>query len=308
MAVVYLARDLKHDRDVAIKVLKPEIAHALGPDRFLREIRFTAQLSHPHILPLLDSGEADGHLYYVMPYVTGESLRERLDPGRQTAPVRDALGCSARSSTASPTRTGHGVVHRDIKPDNVMLAERHALLMDFGVAKALTDATAHADLTSAGISLGTPTYMAPEQAAADPHIDHRVDIYAVGVLAYEMLTGAPPFKGTPQAVIGAHISTPPAPLGAGIPPGDRGHRDEVPRQASRPAISDRRRAAAGHRVAGDTPAAPWSAMGSGPPRAAGACWSARSARSPSACWVSSAPGRWSARAGSTRQRFPRCDG
>ena len=217
MATVFRARDLKHDRFVAIKVLRPDLAQALGAERFLREINIAAQLQSPHILPLLDSGEVDGLLYYAMPLVQGESLRDllardgNLPPSETIRLLREIVDGLAHAHR-------HGVVHRDIKPDNVMLAERHALLMDFGVAKALTDATAHADLTSAGISLGTPTYMAPEQAAADPNIDHRGDIYAVGVLAYEMLTGAAPFKGTPQAVIAAHISTAPAPLGAGVPP------------------------------------------------------------------------------------------
>ncbi len=217
MATVFRARDLKHDRLVAIKVLRPEIAQALGADRFLHEINIAAQLQSPHILPLLDSGEVDGLLYYVMPLVQGESLRDllardgALPPSRTMRLLREIVDGLAHAHR-------HGLVHRDIKPDNVMLAEQHAMLMDFGVAKALTDASAYHDLTSVNISLGTPAYMAPEQAAADPSIDHRADIYAVGVTAYEMLTGAAPFKGTPQAVVAAHISTPPAPLGAGIPP------------------------------------------------------------------------------------------
>ena len=217
MATVFRARDLKHDRLVAIKVLRPEIAQALGGDRFLREINIAAQLQSPHILPLLDSGEVDGLLYYVMPLVRGESLRDllardgALPPSRTMRLLREIVDGLAHAHR-------YGVVHRDIKPDNVMLAEQHAMLMDFGVAKALTDASAHHDLTSVGISLGTPAYMAPEQAAADPNIDHRADIYAVGIMAYEMLTGAVPFKGSPQAIVGAHISTPPAPLGPGIPP------------------------------------------------------------------------------------------
>ena len=208
MATVFRARDLKHDRLVAIKVLRPEIAQALGGDRFLREINIAAQLQSPHILPLLDSGEVNGLLYYVMPLVRGESLRDlltrdgALPPSQTMRLLREIVDGLAHAHR-------HGVVHRDIKPDNVMLAEQHAMLMDFGVAKALTDASAHHDLTSVGISLGTPAYMAPEQAAADPNIDHRVDIYAVGIMAYEMLTGAAPFKGTPQAVVAAHISTPP---------------------------------------------------------------------------------------------------
>ena len=216
MATVFRARDLKHDRLVAIKVLRPDLAQALGGDRFLREIRIAAQLQSPHILPLLDSGQVDGLLYYVMPLVQGQSLRDllarqgKLPPSETMRLLREIVDGLAHAHR-------HGVVHRDIKPDNVMLAERHAMLMDFGVAKALTDAAQHHDLTSVGISLGTPSYMAPEQAAADPSIDHRADIYAIGVMAYEMLTGAPPFKGTPQAIIGAHISATPAPLGPEIP-------------------------------------------------------------------------------------------
>ncbi|MEO5825701.1 MAG: protein kinase [Gemmatimonadales bacterium] len=216
MATVYRARDLKHDRSVAIKVLRPELTQAMGGERFSREIKLAAQLQSPHILPMLDSGEVDGLLYYVMPFVEGESLRDllarsgALPPSEVMRLLRDIVDGLAHAHR-------HGVVHRDIKPDNVMLAERHALLMDFGVAKALNDANASHDLTSVGISLGTPTYMAPEQAAADPHIDHRVDIYAVGVMAYEMLSGAPPFTGTPQSVIAAHITKLPTPIDTAAP-------------------------------------------------------------------------------------------
>ena len=217
MATVYRARDLKHDRFVAMKVLRPELAQALGAERFLREINFAAKLQSPHILPLLDSGECDGLLYYVMPLVQGESLRDLL--ARDGAlPPSEAMRLLREIVDGLAHAHRHGVVHRDIKPDNVMLAERHALLMDFGVAKAMSDANAQHTLTSVGISLGTPTYMAPEQAAADPNIDHRADIYAVGVMAYEMLTGAPPFSGTPQAVIAAHITKAPPPLGSTVPP------------------------------------------------------------------------------------------
>ena len=211
MATVYLAQDLKHDRKVAIKVLRPELAQAVGGERFLREINIAAQLQSPHILPLLDSGEASGLLFYVMPFVDGVSLRDRLATGGALAPseamrlLRDIVDGLANAHR-------HGVVHRDIKPDNVMIADRHALIVDFGVAKAMSHATTHHDLTSIGISLGTPAYMAPEQAAADPNIDHRADIYSVGVLAYEILSGKTPFTGTPQAMLGAHIATTPQPL------------------------------------------------------------------------------------------------
>ncbi len=209
MAVVYLAEDVKHRRQVAVKVLNSELAETLGAERFLREIEIAAGLSHPHILPLLDSGEADGLLYYVMPYVDGESLRERL--AREVElPVGEAAEILKDVADALAYAHGQGVVHRDIKPDNVMLSGRHALVMDFGVAKAVSAAAVDGSLTTAGMALGTPAYMAPEQAAADPHIDHQADIYAVGVMAYEMLAGQPPFvAGTAQQVLAAHMSQPP---------------------------------------------------------------------------------------------------
>lgn len=213
MATVYLARDLRHGRSVAIKVLRPDLAAAIGGTRFLREINITAQLQSPHILPLLDSGEADGLLYYVMPYVQGDSLRTRLvkEGARGLAPseamrlLRDIVDGLAHAHRRD-------VVHRDIKPDNVMIADRHAVILDFGVAKAMSHAKGSSGLTSVGVSLGTPAYMAPEQAAADQDIDHRADIYSVGILAYEMLSGQPPFTGNAQAVLVAQIADPPTPL------------------------------------------------------------------------------------------------
>jgi serine/threonine-protein kinase len=212
MATVYLAQDLKHHRKVALKVLRAELAATLGAERFSREIEVAAQLQHPHILPLLDSGEADGFYYYVMPYVDGESLRERLAQ-RGELPVHDAVKILIEVTDALAHAHAHGVVHRDIKPDNVMLSGRHALVTDFGVAKAVSEATGAHTLTSIGIALGTPAYMAPEQAAADPHLDHRVDIYAVGVLGYELLTGRPPFAGlTPQETLAAHVTQAPEPV------------------------------------------------------------------------------------------------
>jgi formylglycine-generating enzyme required for sulfatase activity/tRNA A-37 threonylcarbamoyl transferase component Bud32/dienelactone hydrolase len=212
MATVYLAEDVKHHRRVAIKVLKPELAAALGPERFLREIEIAAQLTHPHILPLHDSGEADGFLYYVMPYVEGESLRDRLQRVG-TLPIGDALRLLRDVADALAYAHQHGVVHRDIKPDNVMLAGRHALVTDFGVAKAVSAAGEGTQLTSVGISLGTPAYMAPEQAAADPKVDHRADLYAFGVLAYEMLAGRLPITGvSARAVVMAHLTERPRPL------------------------------------------------------------------------------------------------
>jgi len=212
MATVYLAEDVKHHRKVAVKVLRPELAAALGPDRFLREIEIAAHLQHPHILMLIDSGEADGVLYYVMPYVEGQSLRDKLDAeGEFPIPVamrilRDVVDALAHAHE-------HGVVHRDIKPDNVMLSGRHALVTDFGVAKAVSEATGQQALTTAGVALGTPAYMAPEQAVAASNIDHRADIYAVGALAYELLTGRPPFTGAnQQAVLAAQVTEVPDPV------------------------------------------------------------------------------------------------
>jgi eukaryotic-like serine/threonine-protein kinase len=206
MATVFLAQDLRHERRVAVKVLRPELAATLGPDRFLREIKIAAQLQHPHILPLLDSGEADGFLYYVMPFIEGESLRDRLTR-KGELPVPEAVRLLRDVADALSYAHGRGVVHRDIKPDNIMIAGRHALVMDFGVAKAVSEATGRQSLTTVGVALGTPTYMAPEQAAADPHVDHRADIYALGVMGYELLTGQPPFTGlTPQQVLAAHVT------------------------------------------------------------------------------------------------------
>jgi serine/threonine-protein kinase len=206
MATVYLARDIRHERNVAVKVLRPELASALGPDRFLREIRIAANLHHPHILPLYDSGEADGFLYYVMPYEEGQSLRDKLAKEGEL-PIAEAVRILRDVVDALAHAHEQGVVHRDIKPDNVLLSGRHALVTDFGVAKAVSEATGRDKLTTAGIALGTPAYMAPEQATADEHIDHRADIYAVGALAYELFAGRPPFLGTtPQMVLSAHVT------------------------------------------------------------------------------------------------------
>ena len=220
MATVYLAEDVKHHRKVAIKVLREDLAASMGSARFLREIEIAARLQHPNILPLLDSGDADGFLYYVMPYVTGQSLRERL--GREgELPIHEAVRLITEVVDALAHAHEHGVVHRDIKPDNVMLSGRHALVADFGVAKAISEATGRSTVTTLGVAVGTPAYMSPEQAAADPHIDHRSDIYAVGAMAYELLTGRPPFVGaTPQQVLAAHVTEAPDAVGKhrpGIP-------------------------------------------------------------------------------------------
>jgi eukaryotic-like serine/threonine-protein kinase len=193
MAKVYLAQDLKHGRPVALKVLKSELAHALGPERFLREIRLTAQLDHPHILPLLDSGDAGEFLYYVMPYVDGESLRERLTREKQL-PLEDAFRIAREVADALSYAHSHGIVHRDIKPENVLLAGQHARVADFGIARAVTAAGGET-LTGTGLAIGTPTYMSPEQANGEKDLDGRSDVYSLGCVLYEMLAGHPPFTG-----------------------------------------------------------------------------------------------------------------
>jgi serine/threonine-protein kinase len=212
MATVYLAQDVKHHRQVAIKVLKEDVTVSVGASRFLREIEIAAQLQHPHILPLLDSGEAQGVLYYVMPFVEGQSLRQRLAREGEL-PVGDALRVILQVADALSCAHAHGVVHRDIKPDNIMLTGRHAVVTDFGVARAVSAATSPGTLTSLGVALGTPAYMAPEQAVADPHVDHRADIYALGVVAYELLAGRTPFTATTaQQMLAAHVTERPEPL------------------------------------------------------------------------------------------------
>jgi serine/threonine protein kinase/dienelactone hydrolase len=212
MAMVYLAHDIRHHRHVAVKVLRPEIAALLGTERFLREIEIAAQLNHPHILPLHDSGEAGGMLFYVMPYVEGASLRDRL-AANGALPVSEAVRLLHDVVDGLAYAHEHNVVHRDIKPDNVMLATRHAMVTDFGIAKAISDVAGQSRVTTAGVSIGTPAYMAPEQCTADAHIDHRADLYSFGVLAYEILSGRPPFDGTSaQAVLAAHLTEIPVPL------------------------------------------------------------------------------------------------
>jgi serine/threonine-protein kinase len=199
-ATVYLAHDRKYDRQVALKALKPELSAAVGTDRFLREITITARLHHPHILPLLDSGEAGGVLYYVLPYVEGESLRDRLRREKQL-PLDDALRITREVADALSYAHAHGVLHRDIKPENILLAGGHALVLDFGIARAMT-ADGEQTLTGIGLTVGTPTYMSPEQAAGEREPDVRTDIYSLGCVAYEMLAGQPPFTGaTPEAIL-----------------------------------------------------------------------------------------------------------
>ena len=205
MATVYLAHDLRHDRDVAIKVLHPDLAAALGAERFLAEIKTTAKLQHPHILPLLDSGEADGLLYYVMPYVSGESLRSRLERETQLA-VDDAVRIAREALSALESAHKQGVVHRDIKPENILMHEDQALVADFGIALAVS-AAGGPRMTQTGLSLGTPAYMAPEQAMGERVIDGRADIYALGAVLYEMLVGEAPFTGPSVQAIVARVMT-----------------------------------------------------------------------------------------------------
>ena len=210
MATVYLAHDLKHDRDVAIKVLHPELGAALGGERFLSAIKTTAKLQHPHILPLLDSGDADGLLYYVMPLATGETLRARLERERQL-PIDDALRIAREVADALGAAHALGIIHRDIKPENILLQGGHAIVADFGIALAVQSAGG-ARMTQTGLSLGTPQYMSPEQAMGERVIDARADIYALGAVTYEMLTGDPPFTGNSvQAIVAKVMNERPAP-------------------------------------------------------------------------------------------------
>ena len=200
MATVYLAQDLKHHRPVAVKLLHPHLAANLGPDRFLREIQIAARLQHPHIVPLYDSGQAGDLLYYVMPYVSGESLRQRLERETQL-PLEDAARLARTVAVALDYAHRQQVVHRDIKPENVMLHEGEALITDFGIAKAVSVAGKET-LTRTGMAVGTPAYMSPEQAGGEAELDGRSDIYSLGAMLYEMLTGVPPFTGpTAQSII-----------------------------------------------------------------------------------------------------------
>ena len=220
MATVYLAADLKHKRQVAVKVMRPELAATLGADRFLREVEIAAQLNHPNILPMHDSGEADGLLYYVMPLVEGESLAARLNREGEL-PVPVALRLAREVAEALAYAHKRGIIHRDIKPANILLHEGHALVADFGIARAL-DAEGEA-ITRTGLAIGTPQYMSPEQSTGDKTVDARTDIYALGAVIYEMLTGEPPFTGrSPQAVVARSLTERPRPLAAtreGMPAG-----------------------------------------------------------------------------------------
>ena len=221
MATVYLAEDLRHRRPVALKVLRPELAHALGPERFQREIETAARLQHPHILGVHDSGDADGQLWFSMPYVEGESLRGRLEREKQL-PVDEALRIVREAADALDYAHRHGVVHRDIKPENILLADGYALVADFGIARALGAAAGAGEkLTQTGTSIGTAAYMSPEQAAGEAEVGPRSDIYSLGIVLYEMLAGETPFHAaTPQAMIARRFTENPKPL--------RAHRETVP--------------------------------------------------------------------------------
>jgi serine/threonine-protein kinase len=236
MATVYLAQDLRHDRPVALKVLLPELAATLGPERFQREIHFAARLQHPHILTVLDSGEAAGQLWFTMPFVEGESLRDRLRRERQL-PVDDALRIAIEAARALDYAHKHGVVHRDIKPENIMLtSDGSTLVADFGIARGLGGDDG---LTQTGFSVGTPAYMSPEQAAGDKALDARTDIYSLASVLYEMLAGEPPFTGpTAQAVVAKRLTEPPPSMRAtrpSVPPAV----DEAIRKALAPVAADR---------------------------------------------------------------------
>jgi serine/threonine-protein kinase len=208
MATVYLAQDLKHKRQVAVKVLKPELAESLGPDRFLREIETVANLAHPHILPLHDSGEVDGFLFFVMPFVRGDSLRIRLTKEKQL-PIEEATRLTREIASALAYAHEEGVIHRDVKPGNIMLEAGHAVLADFGVAHAVTELSDDR-ITRTGTSVGTPAYMSPEQVTGERSLDQRSDQYALGCVLYEMLAGQPPFTGpTGDVVVRQHLTAEP---------------------------------------------------------------------------------------------------
>src|SRR5467141_2118936 len=216
MATVYVAEDLRHQRQVAIKVLRPDVAAAIGAERFLREITIAARLTHPHVLPLIDSGQAAGSLYYVMPYVRGETLRQRL-VREQRLPLKDALPIARELGAALDYAHREGFVHRDVKPENVLLADGHAVLADFGIARAIFRAGGE-HVTEVGLAIGTPEYMSPEQAAGDRELDGRCDVYAFACVIYEMLAGEPPFSGdSARAIVAQHLSEPPPPLRARRP-------------------------------------------------------------------------------------------
>jgi len=236
MAIVYLAHDLRHDRPVALKVLLPELAASLGPERFQREIHLAARLQHPHILTVLDSGEAAGRLWFTMPFVEGESLRDRLRRERQL-PVDDALRIAVEAARALDYAHKHGVIHRDIKPENILLTDGSTLVADFGIARALGDVDDK--LTQTGFSVGTPAYMSPEQAAGDKALDARTDLYSLASVLYEMLAGEPPFTGPTAQAMAARRLTEPAPSVRALRPTVPPAVDEAIRRALAPVAADR---------------------------------------------------------------------
>jgi serine/threonine-protein kinase len=241
MAVVYLAHDLERGQLVALKVLRPGLVASLGPERFLREIRLTAQLRHPQILPLFESGNAAGQPWFTMPYVEGETLRDRLSRDLQLS-VEEAVRITRDVAGALDYAHGHGIVHRDIKPENILLSGGHPLIADFGIAKALGEA-AGSKLTETGLVIGTAAYMSPEQASGD-HIDARTDIYSLGCVLYEMLAGEPPFAGpTGQAMIARRMAGPPRFLRVVRPDAPAGV-DEALQRALAPEPEDRFNSAA----------------------------------------------------------------
>src|SRR5262245_2715062 len=206
MATVYLAADLRHDRHVALKVLRPDLAAVIGASRFLAEIKTTANLQHPHILPLHDSGEVDGTVFYVMPFIEGETLRDRLLREKQL-PVEEAIRIAIEVAGALEYAHQHKVIHRDIKPENILLQGSHALVADFGIALAASKTEGGSRMTETGMSLGTPHYMSPEQAMGEREITAKSDVYALGCVLYEMLTGEPPFGGPTAQAIVARVMT-----------------------------------------------------------------------------------------------------
>src|SRR5215218_5116784 len=207
MATVYLAYDVKQERLVALKLIHPHVAASLGSERFLREIKLTAKLRHPHILPLFDSGETGGQLWYTMPFVEGETLRQRLTHERRI-PVDQAVDIAEDILSALGYAHQHGIVHRDIKPENILLEGSEAVLADFGIAQAISAAGGER-LTGTGIAIGTLAYMSPEQAAADAKVDGRSDLYSLGCVLFEMIAGRPPFTGSPHSIVAQHLSSSP---------------------------------------------------------------------------------------------------
>jgi serine/threonine-protein kinase len=217
MARVFLAKDLKHPREVAVKLLPPELATPTAAERFLREIRITARLQHPHILQLMDSGAASGLCWYIMPYVTGESLRVKLSKGQMG--IKEATRTAVEVANALGYAHREDVIHRDIKPENIMLSGTHAIVMDFGLARAL--GATQSSVTVAGLPIGTPVYMSPEQVIGQGELDARTDIYSLGCVFYEMMTGQPPFSGNLTAVMRGHMegkATPPTQIRPDAPP------------------------------------------------------------------------------------------